>query len=43
MGESTLKGGQLGQFHDMCIMYTPSKSVAFNFRFHFWCLGYIYI
>jgi hypothetical protein len=30
-------GGQLGQFHDMCIMYTPPKCVAF--RFHFWCLG----
>ncbi len=31
MGESTLWGGQLGHFHDMCIKSTPSKCVAFNF------------
>jgi hypothetical protein len=36
-GENMIWGGQLGQFHDMCIIYTPPKCVAFGF--HFWCLG----
>jgi len=27
-------GDQLGQFHDVCIKYTPAKCVAFNFDFH---------
>ncbi len=32
-GENMIWGGQLGQFHDMCIMYTPPKCVAFGFHF----------
>jgi hypothetical protein len=41
-GESTLFGGQLGQFHDMCIKYKLTKCFAFNFGFHFLCLGFIF-
>ncbi len=32
-------GGQLGHFHDMCVKYTPSKCVEFNFGFHFCMFG----
>ncbi len=46
LNETTLGGGwrcgQLGQFHDMCVKYTPPKCVAFNFGFEFWCLGFIF-
>ncbi len=41
-GESTLHGGQLWHFHDMYQKYTPPKCVAFNFGFHFLCLGFIF-
>ncbi len=34
-GESTLYIGQLGQFHYMCVKYTPIKCVALNFGFAF--------
>jgi hypothetical protein len=42
MGESTLKGNQIRQFHDMCVKYRPPKCVAFNFGFHF-CVWDIYV
>ncbi len=41
-GESTLWGGQLGEFHDMCVKYTLRKCVTFNFAFYFWCLDFIF-
>ncbi len=41
VGKNTLRRGQLGYIHDMCVKYTPPKCVAFNFGFHFWCLGFI--
>ncbi len=42
-GESTIQGGQLGHFHNMYVMYIFAKHVAFNFGFHFWCLGLIFL
>jgi len=42
-GENTLWMGQLGQFHYMCVNYTPTKCVAFNFGFQLWCLGFIFL
>ncbi len=39
LGGNTLRGGQLGQFNNMCIKNTLAKCVAFNFGFHFWCLA----
>jgi hypothetical protein len=41
-GGNTLQGGQLRQLNDMCIKNTLAKCVAFNFGFHFWCLGFIF-
>jgi len=41
LGESTLWVAQLRHFHDICLKYTP-KCVAFNFKFHIWCLGFIF-
>jgi hypothetical protein len=42
-GESTLGGGgHFGHFHNMYVMYNFAKHVAFNFGFHFWCLGLIF-
>jgi hypothetical protein len=45
LNESTLGGGggggNLGSFMT-CVKYTPPKRVAINFRFHFWCLGFIF-
>jgi hypothetical protein len=35
-------GFEFGQFDDMCIKPTPTKCVALNFGFHFWCLGFIF-
>jgi hypothetical protein len=32
-------GGQLEQFHNMCVKYTFSKCVAFNFEFSLWVFG----
>ncbi len=32
-GENMIWGGQLGQFHVMCITYMPPKCVAFRFHF----------
>jgi hypothetical protein len=31
-------GGQLRQFHDMCVKYTTPKGVTF----YFWCLGFMF-
>jgi hypothetical protein len=42
LGESTLRGGHFGHFHDMYVMYISAKHVAFNFGFHFWYLGLIF-
>jgi hypothetical protein len=41
MGENTPPGGGGGggHFHDMYVKYIFTKRVAFNFGFHFWCLG----
>ncbi len=40
-GQKHIMKGQLGHIHNMCVKYTPPKCVAFNFGFHFWCLGFI--
>ncbi len=42
LGANTLQGGHLRQFNDMCIKNALAKCVAFNFGFHFWCLGFIF-
>jgi hypothetical protein len=42
-GENTLHGGHFGHFHDMYIKYIYAKGIAFNFGFHFWCLGLIFL
>ncbi len=34
--------GHFGHFHDIYVMYIFTKRVAFNFGFHFWCLGLIF-
>jgi hypothetical protein len=31
-----------GHFHDMYIKFNSAKCIAFNFGFHFWCLGLIF-
>jgi len=41
-GENTLHEGQLEHFHDIYQKYTPRKCIAFDFGFHFWCLGFIF-
>jgi hypothetical protein len=35
MGESTLRGGHVGHFHDMYVKYISTKCIVFNFEFHF--------
>jgi hypothetical protein len=35
-------GWNFGHFHDMYVMYIFVKCVAFNFGFHFLCLGLIF-
>jgi hypothetical protein len=35
VGESTLLGGQIKEFPNMCMNYTLAKCVTFNFGFHF--------
>jgi hypothetical protein len=42
MGENTLQGGHFGHFHDTYVKYISAKHIAFNFGFHFWCLGLIF-
>jgi hypothetical protein len=32
-------GGHFGYFHNMYVKYISTKYIAFNFGFHFWCLG----
>ncbi len=39
LNENTLRGGHFGHFHNMYVMYIFAKHVAFNFAFHFLCLG----
>jgi len=36
-----IMGGQLGEFHHMCVKYTLTKCVAFSFGLYFWCLDFI--
>jgi hypothetical protein len=33
LGENTIRGGHFGHFHNMYVMYTFAKCVAFNFGF----------
>jgi hypothetical protein len=41
-GEGGGGGGDFGHFHNMYVMYFFFKLVAFNFGFHYWCLGLIF-
>jgi len=41
-GWKHIMGGHFGHFHDMYVKYICAKCIAFNFGFHFWCLGLIY-
>jgi hypothetical protein len=44
LGESRLKEGQFGHFHDICLKYIPSKFVEFNLGFTFgvWALYFYF-
>jgi hypothetical protein len=42
-GENTLGGGHFGHFHNMYVKYIFAKHITFNFGFHFWCLGLLFL
>jgi hypothetical protein len=42
LGWKHTTGGHFGHFHNMYEKYIFAKHVAFNFGFHFWCLGLIF-